>query len=303
MIEKLPITEKRPWKEVFSEYKEQFKKMFPIAFKIMEIGGIHPDKQKAIPNPYLNNESDEEDYSNIGEHCIAVAICAKKIADALKEKKLIDQATSDYIIIHSLIHDVNKVFEIFRKKAKETGQPIEVHDRAAYESVYDILCEKYPYHPLFEYLKFAGEETGHNSLPEFVELNENNEPILKKNLTFEEKIVHLADDLTASPSQEKTINDETKFVTFAERMDLGNFSQKYPFLFKEGFGFHECGKPIIIKNCQDKSVAKGVKCVKTYAEWQTFVAKRICDELKPMINPESQQDSEIFIKDLINRES
>ena len=66
---------------------------------------------------------------------------------------------------------------------------------------------------------------------------------LRADRTLAELIVHAADDMVASPLKDAktgdsvTQNSSTKFVTVTERMNLGNFSTRYPFLYQEGIAF------------------------------------------------------------------
>lgn len=293
--------------EVNKEYKEKLEKEFPIAFSILEIGGVHPDKQEPMTNPYLcnleQNKLDKENFGNVGEHCVSVAICANKIADALLKEGLIDKNTYSGAIGRALIHDANKRFEVFRRKAQKEEVLIEVYNKSAYETMYEEIIKTgiQESEPLVEYLKNAGKETGHSSLVDFIEIYKEGNPSLKKNLTIEEMIVHLADDMTASPLQEKTQNTETEFTTIKERMELGNFPDRYGFLYEEGFGFDENNNSVILENCSVSQEASNLKLIKTYTEWQQIVAADICKKLQCMIDSENNDDPEEFMKDLVNR--
>jgi hypothetical protein len=60
----------------------EFQEKYPETMKILDITGVSPFGSRKMINPYTN-ESDLEDFSNVGRHCVAVAYAASKIADAL----------------------------------------------------------------------------------------------------------------------------------------------------------------------------------------------------------------------------
>ncbi|MFA6533779.1 MAG: hypothetical protein WCT37_01255 [Patescibacteria group bacterium] len=286
------------WRNVFESTKERLEQQYPVAFSVMEVGGVRPDKSAPIPNPYLDNELDREDFRNVGEHNVAVASCAEAVAEKLFQQGAIDGALKNEVVSRALIHDVNKRFEVFRRKAQKAGKPIDVYSVAAYDQLYKILVEQGVSGSIVEYIKNAGKETGHNSLADFISLNADNQAVLRPDKTFEEMLVHLADDMTASPLPGSV--DETQFVTVRERMALGDFKNRYPFLYQEGLGFDADRQVVKIKDCGDTKQTAGLAEVRTYADWQEQVSRMICDYLKTIIQPESETDPEEFIKNLVN---
>lgn len=291
---------------IHSFYKGEFKKNYPGAFGILELGGVHPDKDEPIDNPYIEGEKDSEDFRNIGEHCVDVGIVAQKISSSLKEVGAIDDEIYTQIVERALIHDTNKRFEILRRKAQKAGQPIEVYSRSAYETMFSVLEQKGHTGPEMEYVKTAGKETGHGSLADFLTLDKNNEPALHQDKTLSEMIVHLADDMVASPLKDLktgellTKNADTQFVSTAKRMDLGNFSLRYNFMYQEGIAFDEAGQAITVKNKQAAD-EKNLRGFNTYAYWQEKTAELICSKLKSLIEPENKLDPNDFIEKIANK--
>lgn len=284
-----------PWEQRYKEAKLKFEKQFPQAFEVMRVGGVHPDKTESIPNPYKDNELDSEDFRNVGEHCISVSVCADKIAQSLLANGVIGEEEYRAVTERSLIHDSNKRFEVFRRKAKGKEKTEGVYDKPAYETMRGLLQDKGVSSDLIEYIKTAGQETGHNSMSDFIVL-ENGSVVLNSDRTLAEMIVHLADDMTFSPLP--GTKGDTKFVTVKERMEGSNFKDRYPFLYKEGLGFDNDGKVVKVGDCTSESPE--LQHVYTYAEYQEMVAKLICDYLQKQIDPEAGGDSEQFIKKVVN---
>jgi hypothetical protein len=219
---------------------------------------------------------------------------AKVVISGDQAKEIVDRA---------LVHDANKRFEVFRRKAKAAGREVDIYTPSAYQTMYDKLkASGVDDQLMLEYIKRAGKETGHGSLTDFISLNEHGEPVLKPTATLGEMVVHLADDSVASPLPGKTKNTETKLVTVGERMELGNFPARYPFLYKEGFGFDASGSPVIVKDVSSDFEIKDLRSVKTYAEWQPLVARLICEHFKDMLEKDGQEDPEEFIKEIINQQ-
>jgi len=92
----------------------EFQEKFPEAMNILDITGVSPFGSKEMINPYTK-ESDLEDFSNVGRHCVAVAYAASKIADALG----VSDEERRKIISSAILHDGDKRIEVMRKKAKK----------------------------------------------------------------------------------------------------------------------------------------------------------------------------------------
>ena len=284
-----------PWKEFFNSQKVEFERSYPLAFEILKVGGVHPDKVVEMENPYTG-EQDNEDFRNIGEHCVSVAIVAEKITNKLKEIGVINDNECKKIVERALIHDANKRFEVMRKKNRGARHSEGVYDEEAYKTMQNLLKKQGISKDLLDYIEKAGKETGHNSLVDFISLDKDNKVVLNSERSLEEMVVHLADDMTASPLPGS--NGDTKFVTTGERMSSGNFKERYPFLYKEGLGFNQNGEVVSVKDIEDAE--QNFTNVKTYAEYQEIVAKLISSYLKKIIDSENQDDSEQFIKKIIN---
>lgn len=289
--------------EMFRTALEKFENNFPQAFQALEIGGVHPINNGPMENPYTH-EWDNEDFRNIGEHCVSVGMCANRISDELLKTGVIDEEKYKKITERALIHDANKRFEIFRKKAVKSNGTKGVYDDEAYDTMHSLLQEQGIEGDLLEYIKIAGKETGHGSLVNFVVIDENGKVILNPDVSIEDMVVHLSDDMVASPLKDNktqefvTKNTETKFVTVEERTVLGNFKTRYPWLYKEGFGFDGDGKPTLVDNCEQPT--SNLTNVKTYAEYQKLVGKLICEFLKEKIGDDSEVDAEYYIKKIVN---
>lgn len=295
----------RSHEETIAYYKEKFKNEHASAMEVLTLGGVNPDHQEPTVNPYIEGEVDTENFGNIGEHCIDVGVCADKIATALEKNKHLDTAEKHSTVHRALIHDANKKFEVMRRKAQKSGQPVEVYSKSAYDTMYGLLANEGHSGPELEYIKTAGKESGHSSLVNFIKSDSSGKISLRQNVTFAEMIVHLADDMVASPLKDLktgeliTKNSSTKFVTAAERIDLSNFKNRYPFLYIEGIAFDENGDAIDVKS-EASANEKNLTGFQSYANWQVEVARLICVKLKELIDPNKGQNPDEFIKDLVN---
>lgn len=295
----------RSHEEMVAYYIEKFKTEHAPALEVLTFGGVNPDHQEPTPNPYMEGEVDNENFGNIGEHCIDVGICADKIAVALEKNGQIDSAEKDSIVHRALIHDANKKFEVMRRKAKNAGQPVEIYSKTAYDTMYELLAKDGHSGPELEYIKTAGKETGHSSLTNFIKSDPSGKISLRQNVTFAEMVVHLADDMVSSPLKDLktgeliTKNSSTKYVTALERIDLSNFKDRYPFLYTEGIAFDENGDAIDVKS-EASANEKKLTGFQSYADLQVEVARLICAKLKESINPNKEQAPDEFIKDLVN---
>lgn len=275
---------------------EEYTRRFPDEIALLRIGGVHPTEPERILNPYLTefegkNVWDEEDFTNVGEHCLAVAFATEKIANmiALPAEK------RDEVIKRALVHDATKRYELMRKKAKKAGAETDVYSQAAYEAISEIMLQNGIESEVADYLKFAGKETGHNSLPDFLALDKKGDILLAPGVTLEKMIVHLADDMCHTPFPNP--KNETYFVDILARMLLSDFPNRYPFLYIEGFGFNDLGE---IEFVQDLSAGHKLSYLMHYAQWQIQVAQIISGALCSLATEENKCDPEQFWVEVLN---
>jgi hypothetical protein len=284
-----------PWFELYNKYKGEFERDYPQAFEVMKIGGVHPGEKQEIFDPY-SKTIDRKDFRNIGEHNISVAICANFIAEKLFSLGIIDQKTKDYIVNRALIHDANKRFEIFRRDAAKAGrlEGPDTYSVQAYEAVSGILKELYPDNKLVDEISLAGKETGSTSMLDFLVIDEDGKVSLRSDLTVAQLVVHLADDMTASPLPGE--EGPTRFLTFKERSEAGKFKERYPSFYQKKFGFDEEGKPSYLNDRQDSNLFN----LKSEAEWYFVTTHLVAEKLQALVDPNSKEDPELFIKRLVN---
>jgi hypothetical protein len=282
--------------ETVDQLISEFTEKYPHAMLILRIGGVYPrEYNPQTINPY-NQEIDSEYMGNVGEHGLAVANLVKKWLQAIPVQSLpVSVPETQGPVERAIVHDATKGLEILRKKAnkkaREEGGNIESGDTytlSAYEAIRPILEKAGIPQDIIEYLQNAGKETGHNSLPDFVVLHEG-QPVVNTKRSLGEMMVHLADDMTFTPivkAGEKTI---TYYLSVVQRMAAADFPNRYPFLYTEGFGFDlQTGKAVIVRNL--KEAPENLIHVRSYADWQVWVAKEVSKILAKKINPQVEDD-------------
>lgn len=269
---------------------------FPMEMGILRLGGVYPgEKTEEFRNPYTG-EIDAEYFGNIGDHCIAVAHCAEILATSVSGY---DNPQTKNIIRRALVHDATKRFEVMRKKALKQGLIEDVYSTRAYETIRPILEQQGVSSDVIQYMANAGAETGHNSLKDFIEIKDG-VPVLKTEDNLAEMIVHLADDMTHTSFAKPGEVAQTQYLTIEERMVASDFPNRYPFIYKEGFGFDENGKVVFVKDAAEENL--GLTNVRTYADWQVWVAREMSKYLVGLISPKtSPNDAEQFLKNLVNK--
>jgi hypothetical protein len=275
---------------------------------ILRLGEVYPGQSRTTEiNPYtqkpdLGLDGQVEYYGNIGEHCIAVAFCADVLGRNVLGQ---DNSTRDKITSRALVHDASKAYEIMRKKAVREGAIVEAYSPKAYDTIKPLLEEKQVARDIIEYMANAGSETGHNSMSGFVAISPEGEPVLDTNRSLADMIVHLADDMTFTPIVNAGEKAPTSYLTVEERMEASDFPNRYAFLYQEGFGFDKEGKPV---NVNDVTQADPeLNHVRTYADWQVWVADSIATHLAAEIGEQQgtpinipPEDSGKYLKRLVN---
>ncbi|MCI5064412.1 hypothetical protein MRY87_01660 [bacterium] len=275
-----------------------FTHRFPQIMELFQEVGIHPVKPKVPLNPYTGEPS-KESFRNIGEHCLAVAHAASKVGSALAETGVIGAEELDLIVERALVHDITKPYEIMRRNAKNAGLVTEVYSTSAYQQLQPLLEQIGISSELAEYLVDAGSETGHNSLKDFLAVEDGAVTGLISG-HLPEKIVHLADDMTYTSTPmfrgEKVV---TVFLPPWERMLAARFMEKYPsWMWTEGLAITPGGTIVQVPDVH--APPSDVTVIGHYAALQVEVSGAISHEFQLMLDPKSTQEPEQFIKDLIN---
>ena len=284
--------------EVFSpqEILEDFEARFPRVFETFTRVGIHPTKSFPILNPYTET-LETEDFTNIGEHCIAVGYAASKLVVALAQTDFMQEEEAERIIERALVHDLNKPYEIMRRKFMGGDATEQIYTPTAYEKLRPLLFETGVSHDTASYLMAAGQETGHNSLKDFIALGEGGiVGTIPGRLA--EKVVHLADNMTfTSTPRAAHQKPVTAFLTPKDRIFASGFIEKYPWMWSKGLGVNDSGS---VKEISDvSSLPKDLTLLGNYAELQVLVSRALAREFQLYLEPTSTEDPALFILNLI----
>lgn len=273
----------------------EFTNGFPFAIQTLRIGGVHPTEDTRMDNPYTGKPHDES-FTNIGEHCLAVASLASTLAFKLYQRSALQIGAVDLVTIRALVHDANKRIEIMRRNAVREGVIEEAYTPKAYETIRPILQAQGIDPELVDYMAQAGKETAHLSIKDFLKLDDGIPSLVPGRM--EDKIIHLADDMTSTSIPPPGERPLTVYLTPWERMVASDFPNRYPFLWQEGLAFDRNGKVVTL---QDIATAdRSLRWIRPYAYWQPFVSNAICREIQAMVDPASRQRPEYFVKDLVN---
>lgn len=274
----------------------RFQRDFPKQMEVFRLVGIDPTQSTPPVNPYTQQPFTES-FSNIGEHCIAVAHCASKIVAALVQRGIMRDEDARGIAERALVHDLNKPFEIMRRDAQKVGLAEDVYSVSAYAKLEPLLKQAGISSELSEYIVKAGTETGHNSLSTFIVAGPNGYEGLKSGM-LAEKIVHLADDMTFTNNPKEGQRPITAFMTCWERMLMLQFVEKYPFLWTEGLVLTAEGMITAVKDLT--RIPEGHLSIGNYASLQVRVANSIAKELQILLNPKNTDNPDSFIRSVVN---
>lgn len=273
----------------------EFTERFPFAIQILRIGGVHPTEDAKMDNPYTGKPHDES-FTNIGEHCLAVASLASTLAFRLHERGILSSAEAALVTSRALIHDANKRIEIMRRNAVREGVIDDAYSPKAYETIRPVLQSQGIEQELVDYMAGAGKETGHLSIRDFLMLSDGIPSLVPGRMA--EKIIHLADDMTSTSIPLPGERPLTVYLTPWERMIASDFPNRYPFLWKEGLAFDMQGEVVTVEDIE--TADRSLRWTRHYAYWQPFVSNEICREIQNIVNPESKQSPEYFVKDSVN---
>lgn len=280
----------------FATLVPEYDKRFPMEMAVLRIGGVFPgEATQGLVDPYTNLV-DTEYFGNVGEHCVAVA----NLSEILAKKVLGENdARVRGITSRGLMHDAAKRYEVMRKKAVKAGiiDMKDPYERSAYQTIKPLL-EAHGLAPdIVDYMAEAGSETGHQSIPDFVELVDGN-PVLITRDNLPEMIVHIADDMTSTPIVNEGETAVTTYMTFPQRAIASDFKNKYPKIYQQGFGFDGEGRIVYVEDVKEPHPE--LSHLRTNYEWQAWTAREISTFLVSRIAPDQVGNAEGYLKALAN---
>jgi len=81
-------------------------------------------------------------------------------------------------------------------------------------------------------------------------------------------------------------------------MMAANFPERYPFLYKEGFGFDDTGSVVKVDDVDQDHTE--LNHVRSYADWQVWVAENIADYLVNDLAGLEMENPSAYLRDRIN---
>lgn len=272
-----------------------YEQRYPRAMKLLRVGGLHPSTSGPMINPYTG-ELDTESVDNIFEHCLAAAEGCRAISSSLVRSWALSENSAERCVISALIHDGSKRYELFRRNAVRQGKIENAYSPSAYDTIVPHLQAQNVDPDLIEYMKIAGKETGHNSLASFVKLGPNGRVQLKSGRLVDQ-IMHYVDDITSTTIPPAGERAKTYFSTPRQKMEHSGFPKRYPFMYKEGFGFDVNGNVVLINDT--KNPPPGLSNVEDYATYQIFVSNSIAEHL---VGTGGLLLPEYLIKDMVSNQ-
>lgn len=272
---------------------DRFSVSHPRSLDILRAGGILPDTITVLRDP-LTGEEAIEDFSNIGDHSLAVGHAASKICDALVSVGALTQSQGNQIVHRALIHDAGKGLEILTEQA--TNRLISDQASDTFEKVRILKDNLQSFQTQLEN---PGVEAGFENLKNFLEVNLAGKRALRRGL-LEEKIVRVADDMTASVLPTSFTPAKSYFVSPRERVVLSQFHIRYPKLYRQGLGIKrglDGSHMVELNNIHDHKPNTIV--LGSYVSLQIFAAETICEELKSYLAPSEKTDATSFVRSLI----
>ena len=179
----------------------------------------------------------EDDFTNIGEHCLAVATCTLMLTRFLEKERKIDAVSANEAIRRALLHDAIKPWEIFLARALRDNviSKEKYYDEAVFLSVVDVLITLGISPEIANRLvtDYGSETDVRECFPFFLREAHNGKINLKSG-SMPKKIVHLADNMTCSTMPSLESPSKHYFLTTWERMVAADADARYPWALKAG---------------------------------------------------------------------
>lgn len=272
------------------EHVAEYERLFPGYMRIFEFAGIHPVNSSEIENPYLPSMAPQS-FRNIGDHSIAAAECARKIAKALIRRGALRNGLARLVTGRALLHDITKSFEVMFAQAVKAGVDGSELTPPAAVLRKKLIRAGVPWNYIQDVLG-AGTETGHQNCRKFLCFNEKMELSIVPDRILD-KIVRLADDMTYTSIPRHDSEAATLYMPASKRLTSACSVEKYPFAIKGGLFVDEEGN---IENSPDiRRLGEGKFPIANYLNVQIFIANKIAEEFKSYLDPDSSDSAEAVI--------
>ena len=288
-----------------SPYLRIFEASYPEEVRLLERMRVHPNSGPALFRDPFGEREVKDDFSNIGEHCVAVAACASVLAEALRAAGHLDSSDVDYIVRRALVHDAAKPYDVFLNKATRENL-INTSDYLN-ESIWDrvkpvLINEGLTAAEAAKVLDDFGAETGGrpDCLKRFLAIGPNGlQGIVAEELRT--KVIHLADDMVCSTPPGCPPHGRHWALTPLERVSAAFAGKKAPLGWIAGFGLNAEHELVHLDNVFEKESA--ARPLGTYHGIMIWISNVICREVALFTGQSSQTSGspEQTVKALVNR--
>lgn len=268
---------------------------YPQVIQVAKICGLLTESDSHV-NVY-NGQEFKDNFSVIWRHNLSVLANAIGLADFLG----LSTQERDDVAERAGHHDSPKPWEIMRRNAYR-GSAKDPYSEQAYAATEQLFLVQGIEPQLAKFLAYeAGKETGHNSLPQFVERTSDTIALISTRENLVSRIVHYADETVHT----FTLREEPSFiVTPGERMNgfsmvkgVSGIAERYQFMQWQGFGFNPDNQIVRIPNpqivapfsdserlanktdwIQSQCKTQQIADFRTYADWQIWIAEEMAED-------------------------
>jgi hypothetical protein len=204
-----PNTKELPQEESFESKRLSY--FASIAVRHRELLALHREAgqtQRDAETYGVDEEGKPKRWGDPTEHCLVEAAASEILSDMIG----LSEKDKDDFFQAAFVHDYRKKGEIEELRGVKDPALVE----ASYKKTKDILRKKGVSDEVVDLI----ETVAHTSLPQFAELNDQNELVLKEGVPLVSMVMHYLDDVTKG----------SDLVPFDERIDfLESRTHLYPY--------------------------------------------------------------------------
>ncbi len=267
--------------------------MYPEFFHILDALGLSTWPYKS---PFSWNE-DAESFENARLQTGMVVFVAEKIADALLRAWAIKQEVRDSVVQAAVLHNALKHLEVIWKKEVAGLKP---YSEAWYDKLREQLEQTWSkaWRSDIEIASMMRKVIGHTSLKDFIVMSESG-VVLNPERSLSEMVIHIASDMVGAKNPKfEGYTSNIQVSSFVDRAAFADFSDAYPFLWKEWLAVSE-GTVEELKDITQGASGEWAE-VKNFFDWQDKIYRMICTRIASELDLQSNEDPVEFIVNLVN---
>ncbi len=252
---------------------------------LMKAGGVDISQTKVtFYNPFTK-EIDPADFSNVGEHLLAVGILAKALGTLALRAGILTEPEQLLLERAAYMHDLGKRGDLMIQKLREKSLCIGIDDETLLTAIFRSNISSTLQEHLIPIIADSGRWTGHSSVRDLLTVTREGTLTLISN-NWHGKLLHLADIMIHTTIPTLGAKATSFALTPPDCHAQKNARERYPHIVSQGLGLTSGNSIVPLSDLT--TVSEDTKILGCYADLDLVLCEAIAHELLCALKIESK---------------